>query len=156
MEPPALKDVLKSVTTMPGALSVMTRGLLMMQMWHVGSLDSVALVSSFRVSALETVHGIWSKQPFPIGATTLTGSRVIDGTGQIVLDNLSCTGRESRLVDCPHRGLGRHDCGHHEDAGVRCLLPIGKSCNSANYEEWIFPFPSPGKSPTALKMPFYS
>ena len=58
MEPPALKDVLKSVTTMPGALSVMTHGLLMMQMWHVGSLDSVALVSSFRVSALETVHGI--------------------------------------------------------------------------------------------------
>ena len=63
MGPPALKDVLKSVTTMqPGALSVMTRGLLivqnLMRMWHVGSLDSVALVSSFRVSALETVHGI--------------------------------------------------------------------------------------------------
>ena len=46
MEPPALKDELKSVTTMPGALSVMTGGLIMMQMWHVGSLDSIALVSS--------------------------------------------------------------------------------------------------------------
>ena len=45
MEPPALKEELKSVTTIPGALSVMTHGLLMMQMWHVGSLDSVALVS---------------------------------------------------------------------------------------------------------------
>ena len=40
-----MKDGLKSVTTMPGALSVMTRGLLIMQMWHVGSLDSVALVN---------------------------------------------------------------------------------------------------------------
>ena len=46
MEPPALKGELKSVTTMPGVLSVMTCGLLMMQMWYVGSLDSVALVSS--------------------------------------------------------------------------------------------------------------
>ena len=46
MEPPALKDELKSATTMPGALSVMTCGLLMMQMWHVGSLDSIAVVSS--------------------------------------------------------------------------------------------------------------
>ena len=44
MEPPALKDELKSVTIVPGALSVMTRGLLMMQMWPVGNLDSVALV----------------------------------------------------------------------------------------------------------------
>ena len=49
MEPPALKDELKSVTGMSGALSVITYGLLRMQMWHVGSLDSVALVSSFRV-----------------------------------------------------------------------------------------------------------
>ena len=45
MEPPAKKDELKSVTTMPLALSVMTHGLLMMQMWPVGNLASVALVS---------------------------------------------------------------------------------------------------------------
>ena len=87
----------------------------------------------------------------------MTGSRVVDGTGQIVLDDLRCTGRESRLVDCLRGGpLGRHDCGHSDDAGVRCLLPIGKSCNSANYEERILSFPSPEMSPTALKMPFYS
>ena len=47
MEPPALMDELKSATTMPGALSVMTCGLLMMQMWHVGNLDSVALVTKY-------------------------------------------------------------------------------------------------------------
>ena len=45
MDPTAMKDELKSVTTMPGALSVMIRGLLMMQMWPVGNLDSVTLVS---------------------------------------------------------------------------------------------------------------
>ena len=41
----ALKDELKSVTTMSGALSVMIYGLQLMQMWPVGNLDSVALVS---------------------------------------------------------------------------------------------------------------
>ena len=39
MEPPALKDELKSVTIMLGALSVMTRGLLRMPMWPVDNLD---------------------------------------------------------------------------------------------------------------------
>ena len=58
------------------------------------------------------------------GATTLTGSAVVDGTGQIALDNLFCSGTESRLVDCPHSGLNVHNCAHSEDAGVRCLTLI--------------------------------
>ena len=58
------------------------------------------------------------------GAIELTGTSVADGTGQIVLDNLLCAGNESRLVDCPHGGIGIHDCVHSQDAGVRCRLPI--------------------------------
>lgn len=46
---------------------------------------------------------------------------VVDGTGQIVLDDLGCTGSESRLVDCPHNGLGVHDCRHSHDIGVSCV-----------------------------------
>ena len=46
MEPPALKDEWKFVTTMFGALSAITRGLLTMLMWPADNLDSVALVSS--------------------------------------------------------------------------------------------------------------
>lgn len=49
---------------------------------------------------------------------------VVDGTGQIVLDDLRCSGTEARLVDCPHNGLTIHNCVHSEDAGVRCLTPI--------------------------------
>ena len=60
------------------------------------------------------------------GATTLTGSSVVDGTGQIVLDNLRCRNTESRLVDCPHNGLGVHNCVHSDDAGVRCLPPLSE------------------------------
>ena len=65
--------------------------------------------------------------PFPcydyknnvIGAVTVTS--YIGGTGSILLDDVGCTGSESRLIDCPHRGLGVHDCTHADDAGVRCL-----------------------------------
>ena len=56
-----------------------------------------------------------------IGATHLLRSSVVDGTGQIVLDDLQCTGNESRLIDCSHNGLGNHNCIHANDAGVRCV-----------------------------------
>ena len=55
-----------------------------------------------------------------VGATTLTFFNVPAGTGQIWLDNVSCRGTETRLIDCPADPLGSHNCGHEEDAGVRC------------------------------------
>ena len=70
------------------------------------------------------MHGSSRCCPTHSGATTLTGSAVVDGTGQIVLDNLFCTGTESRLIDCPNNGVGIHNCVHSEDAGVRCLQPV--------------------------------
>ncbi len=39
---------------------------------------------------------------------------------QILLDEVACTGEESRLVNCSHGGLHNHDCTHPEDAGVVC------------------------------------
>ncbi|CAI5641405.1 unnamed protein product [Oreochromis niloticus] len=45
-----------------------------------------------------------------------------EGTGQIWLDDVSCSGSESSLTKCPHRGFGSHNCGHHQDAGVICSV----------------------------------
>ena len=42
------------------------------------------------------------------------------GTGPIWLDDIACSGSESHMHDCRHRGWGKHDCTHSRDAGVRC------------------------------------
>ena len=42
------------------------------------------------------------------------------GSGPIYLDDVNCNGSEIRLIQCPHRGIGIHNCRHSEDAGVNC------------------------------------
>lgn len=44
------------------------------------------------------------------------------GKGDILLDNIQCTGNESSLLHCSHNGILQHNCSidHTEDAGVIC------------------------------------
>ncbi|KAM4049934.1 neurotrypsin isoform 1-T1 [Anomaloglossus baeobatrachus] len=42
------------------------------------------------------------------------------GTGQILLDEVQCTGNELSIEECQRSSWGEHNCGHKEDAGVSC------------------------------------
>ncbi|XP_054904277.1 uncharacterized protein LOC129371613 [Poeciliopsis prolifica] len=53
-----------------------------------------------------------------LSTTSSAASR--EGTGQIWLDHVNCTGSESALTNCQHAGFGTHKCKHNEDAGVVC------------------------------------
>ena len=39
---------------------------------------------------------------------------------RIWLDHVECSGSESKLINCNHRGYGVHSCSHSEDVGIRC------------------------------------
>ena len=52
-------------------------------------------------------------------AVRRSGTMYGQGDGEILLDDLDCSGTESSLLQCQKRG-GMHDCNHTEDAGVRC------------------------------------
>lgn len=48
------------------------------------------------------------------------GNAVDDGSGQIWLDDMRCTGSESKLKYCSHAGWGTENCNHGEDVGILC------------------------------------
>ena len=74
---------------------------------------------------------------FP-GGTALQGHSFGTGRGDILLDDVACTGSEESLFDCKHAGIGVNDCSHAEDAGVRCdeLNPI----NIYNYNMYDYDY----------------
>ena len=54
-------------------------------------------------------------------ALAVGGTRVFGrGFDKVWLDDVNCTGRESKLADCMHPGWNTHNCNHYEDAGVFC------------------------------------
>ena len=57
---------------------------------------------------------------FYIAGYGLPWGRVGGGSGPIWLDDVWCSGGESRLVDCEHGGLGSYNCNHNKDVLIRC------------------------------------
>ena len=58
--------------------------------------------------------------PFLPGAVGFRRAYFGQGTGRIWLDNVQCSGTETSISSCNKNAYGVHNCGHNEDAGVRC------------------------------------
>ncbi|XP_053392372.1 zinc metalloproteinase nas-36-like isoform X2 [Mercenaria mercenaria] len=55
-----------------------------------------------------------------LGAMPYMEAAYGQGNGPIWVDELQCQGNEISVRDCLHSPWGLHDCGHKEDAGVKC------------------------------------
>ena len=56
------------------------------------------------------------------GAKTVRGNKYGQATGQILLDDIKCSGSEENIFNCPQRQLGTaNNCQHFEDVGVQCF-----------------------------------
>ena len=62
----------------------------------------------------------------------LSGAYHGQGSGPIWMDDVACSGSESHIYDCRHRGWGNHDCTHSRDSSVQCI-PIRLADGGANY-----------------------
>ena len=90
--------------------------------------SSEGRVEIFARDAWGTVcDDFWSVQDATVVCRELGFSRALEVRSfgpnyglTIWLDNVACIGDEETLFDCGHLGLGIHNCGHHQDAGVLC------------------------------------
>ena len=57
-----------------------------------------------------------------VGVSDSDSSRFGSGSSsqRIWLDDVACSGSESRLIDCSHAGIGNENCAHSEDVGIVC------------------------------------
>eukprot|EP00057_Strongylocentrotus_purpuratus_P025419 XP_011679893.1 PREDICTED: deleted in malignant brain tumors 1 protein-like [Strongylocentrotus purpuratus] len=63
----------------------------------------------------------------------LPTARFGQGSGEVLLEGVQCNGTEASLIDCNHKGIREHNCGHKEDAGVSCMR-VAREDFTVNYD----------------------
>ncbi|KAF6317833.1 scavenger receptor family member expressed on T cells 1 [Rhinolophus ferrumequinum] len=91
------------------------------ELWHAGSWGTVCDDSWDLADAEVVCRQLGCGRA--MGA--LAGAAFGPGSGPVWLDEVACRGSEASLWGCPAEPWGRADCGHKEDAGVRCSRDRG-------------------------------
>ena len=117
-----------------GEQCVIMVGTSLMPLWSVHSLDSARCVSlCFEVHLDTDFRYIYCIADSSIAIQAPCCAEFGQGSDPILLDRVACTGTESHLANCSHRGIGVHFCSHFEDAGVRCIGEY-KCCTVLHYD----------------------
>ena len=106
-----------------GVQCVMTPGMIQMPLWFVGSWDTLKQVCNNHVNVGINYLSILLPSDDCIDAQAVSFAAYGQGTGPILLDDVACTGTETRLIECRGSPITTHNCVHAEDASVRCQAP---------------------------------
>uniref|UniRef100_A0A4W2GWZ7 Scavenger receptor cysteine-rich domain-containing protein SCART1-like n=1 Tax=Bos indicus x Bos taurus TaxID=30522 RepID=A0A4W2GWZ7_BOBOX len=86
------------------------------ELWHAGSWGTVCDDSWDLADAEVVCRQLGCGR----AVDAVAGAAFGPGSGPVWLDEVGCRGSEASLWGCPAQPWGRGDCGHKEDAGVRC------------------------------------
>ena len=73
---------------------------------------------------IDDAHVVCRQLGFPFASRAIASASFGQGSGDILLDNVACNGREAFIEDCPSNGFRNHNCNHGEDASVECSSTI--------------------------------
>ena len=108
----------KCVSTMSGEQFVMIIGVQQTLVLFVDSWDSQNLVYSLCSSFFFFYIFQRSYISLFLGGQFFYSAAYGEGTGPIHMDDVSCAGNESSLIECSH--ISDHNCRHSEDVSVQC------------------------------------
>ncbi|XP_014406044.1 PREDICTED: scavenger receptor cysteine-rich domain-containing protein SCART1 [Myotis brandtii] len=108
------------------------------ELWHEGSWGTVCDDSWDLADAEVVCRQLGCGRAI----SALAGAAFGPGSGPVWLDEGGCRGSEASLWGCPAEPWGHADCGHKEDAGVRCSRDRGTTVLPPASGPALAPLPS--------------